>query len=88
MLLVIQNDKEMLPILLRLIAYEHGIKLIKLFAKLFAEASSNEVLLCPLFREGMAEGLGLEEGAEVDSVAQMRYFEIAVNMAVRGGPCF
>lgn len=82
----------MVPILLKLISYEFGIKLVKLFKELYEQDSAKyECLFNPEIKRGLEEGLGLLEGEpdqDVDSVAQMRYFEILVNIAIIGGKCF
>lgn len=84
----------MIPILTQLIGYEHGIKLIKLFTELYKkQADKEECLFANDIRKGLAKGLGFEEGSnkiqeDVDTVAQMRYLEVVVNIAIIGGKCY
>ena len=79
---VIETQPTMLPILIKLIAHPHGIKLIKLF-RTFYTKYQRESLFSPEVKAGLAEGLGFEEGIEgVDSVAQVRYLEIVADIAV------
>ena len=83
---IIDHDEEMLPVLVKLVSYEHGIKLIKLFKHLYEKyALKHERLMVAAVLRGLEAGLGFEEGGnkvelEVDSVAQMRYLEIIVNI--------
>lgn len=53
----------MIPILMQLIGYEHGIKLVKLFSKLYQKADKYESLFNPLIKKGLILGLGYQEGS-------------------------
>ena len=55
---VIEHHHNMIPVLTRLIGYQYGLKLIKLFKKLYEEkADKYECLFNPSIRAGLAEGL-------------------------------
>ena len=43
--------------------FPFGIKLIKLFKRLYQEKAQHECLFNPLIKAGLAEGLGYEEGS-------------------------
>lgn len=83
----------MIPVLTRLIGYQYGLKLIKLFKKLYEEkADKYECLFNPSIRAGLAEGLAFVQGEselqQVDTQAQMRYLQIVVQIAIIGGKCY
>jgi hypothetical protein len=57
------HNQAVIPIVLRLVAYEHGIKLVRMFSKLYqTEADKYECLFHPLIQEGLSEGLGFVQG--------------------------
>lgn len=84
----------MVPVLLKMIGFEFGLKLVKLFKELYeVDSQKYECLFNPQILRGLEEGLGFSEGeAEpmegIDTVAQMRYLEIVVNIAIIGGKCY
>ena len=86
---VIETQPAMLPTLLKLVAHPHGIKLIKLF-RTFYTKYQRECLFSSEVKAGLAEGLGFgeEENQYPDTVAQMRYLEIVVDIAIQGGAFF
>lgn len=79
---------------MKLVGFEYGIKLIKLFKQMYEQDSPKyDCLFHPLISNGLMEGLGFEEGSssireDVDTVAQMRYMEIIVSIAILGGKCY
>ena len=68
--------------------------MVKLFKELYEiDSEKYECLFNPQILRGLEEGLGFSEGeAEplegIDTVAQMRYLEIVVNIAIIGGKCY
>jgi hypothetical protein len=89
-LLAIETNPVLLPTLLKLVSCQHGIKLVNLFSSFYqGPGPHSELLFSPLLEQGLAEGLGLVESDQpVDTVSQVRYLEIVVNIAVRGDRCF
>lgn len=79
MLSLIENNQVIIPVLMRMVGFEYGLKLIKLFKELYElDSQKHEFLFSVQILKGLEEGLGFSDGepepAEgVDSVAQMRY---------------
>jgi hypothetical protein len=78
-LALIENNQAIIPILMKIIGFEYGIKLIRLFKELYEiDSFKYDCLFNPLILRGLEEGLGFSsEQAEpmegIDTVAQMRY---------------
>lgn len=53
------QNQTMTSILMKLIGFEHGIKLVRMFSKIYrTEAEKYQCLFHPLIQEGLSEGLG------------------------------
>jgi hypothetical protein len=76
---LIENNQVIVPVLMRLVGFEFGLKLIKLFKELYElESQKHDCLFSLQILKGLEEGLGFFDGEPepvegVDSVAQMRY---------------
>lgn len=76
---LIENNQVIVPVLMRLVGFDLGLKLIKLFKELYElDSQKHECLFSIQILKGLEEGLGFSDGEPepiegVDSVAQMRY---------------
>lgn len=76
---LIENNQVIVPVLMRMVGFEFGLKLIKLFKELYElDSQKHEFLFSVQILKGLEEGLGFSDGEPepvegVDSVAQMRY---------------
>lgn len=60
---LIENNQIIVPVLMKMIGFEFGLKLVKLFKELYDNNSSKyECLFSPLILKGLEEGLGFSEG--------------------------